>query len=276
MRAGTTNPRKAEGVTEVYSVYRVVVAYLIASLLWKSSFYPAIYHIYTTYHLKHDFFPTFLTNTFVLAAMLLVPVALGLIAMFVRSKSFIIMHAVITAICMFGLCLHQGSYNDVTFLTCFWVSIWCVWYSVKLGSPAKELITKAKVFAILIVSLIFLGAAVGKWTPEYWSGQVLYEIYFVDRDFWVFNWLRANLEPMALREFATYYSRVVVIAESACAFLWLLPPKIGGAIGLIMLVSIALFSNTHLFSVMFCLIGLTIVSLHESRAGVETEKVVTA
>lgn len=199
----------------------------------------------------------------------MVPVVLGLIALMVHEKPLLILQASITLVCMFGMCIHQGSYNDVTFLTCFWVSLWCVWYTLKLGSPTRELIGQSQTFAILILSLIFLGGAVGKWTPGYWSGQVLYEIYFVDRDFWFFNLLRANLQPEALREFATYYSRLVIMAEAACALLWLLPVKLAGGIALTMLAGIALLSNTHLFSVTLCLCGLAIVCLHQPKVKVK-------
>ena len=128
------------------------------------------------------------------------------------------------------------------------------------------MLAKAKTFCILIISLIFLGGAVGKWTPGYWSGEVIYDIYFVERDFWFFNLLRANLDDNALRNFATHYSRMVVLSETACAFLWLLNPKIGSAIALIMFLGITLFSNVLLFSVTLCLIGLAIVGMHEPNS----------
>lgn len=258
-------PRSESQVCEAIVVYRVVTATIIGSLLWKADCYPAVCNIYSTYSLSDSFFPSFLSNTIVLGFMLIAPVVLGTIVMVVHNKPFLILHSVVTLLCMFGMCIHQGSYNDVTFLTCFWVSLWCVWYSVKLGSPPRELIAKSQTFAILIISLIFLGGAVGKWTPGYWSGQVLYEIYFVDRDFWFFNLLRSNLQPEALRDFATCYSRMVILAESTCALLWLLPAKLAGAIALTMLVGIAIFSNIYLFSVMFCLCGLAIVCLHEPK-----------
>lgn len=252
-------------VCEAIVVYRVVTASIIASLLWKAAYYPAVLAIYLTYSLSDSFFPSFLSNTFVLGSMLILPVIVGVIALMVEKKSFLVFQSALTLLCMFGMCIHQGSYNDVTFLTCFWASLWCVWYAVKLGSPPQELIAKSKTFAIMIISLIFLGGAVGKWTPGYWSGQVLYEIYFVEREFWFFNLLRSNFQPEALREFATYYSRMVIVVESACALLWLLPVKLAGGIALATLVGIAIFSNIFLFSVVFCLCGLAIVCLHEPK-----------
>ena len=263
--AHTATGAPVEPVPQVIILYRVVVMFILASLFWKSTFYPSIYHIYTSYQLQDGFFPPILTNTYVLAALMLIPIIIGMLAMLIRNQAYLIFQATVTAAFMFGMCIHQGSYNDVTFLTCFWVSLWCVWYAIKLKTPEKELIPRAKVFGILILSLVFFGGAVGKWTPGYWSGQVLYEIYFVDRDFWFFNLLRAAYDAETLRSIATFYSRMVVIAESSCALLWLLPPKIAGGIGLAMLMGIVLFSNVQLFSVMFCLIGLTLIALHEPK-----------
>ena len=159
MTTGPQQPLKL-GVPPVIVIYRVVVAFLIASLLWKCSYYPAIYSVYTHFRMEDGFFPGPMTNTLLLAALLLIPVAFGMIIMFVRNKFWMIAHAVTTLVCMFGMCIHQGSYNDVTFLTCFWVALWCVWYTVKMGAPEKELIAQARTFAILIVSLIFLGGAI--------------------------------------------------------------------------------------------------------------------
>ena len=56
-----------------------------------------------------------------------------------------------------------------------------------------DLLRRARVLSRLIISVILLGGAPGKWTAEYWSGEVFYDIYFRDRDFWVFNLLRAEL-----------------------------------------------------------------------------------
>ena len=109
----------------------------------------------------------------------------------------------------------------------------------------------------LIISMILLGGAVGKWTAEYWSGEVFWDIYFRDRDFWVFNLLRQQYDPETLREIATWYSRKVIVVETMAGFgLWLLPAKWAASIAMVVLMSIALLSNFYLFSVLLSLVGL--------------------
>ncbi len=255
----------AHTLSTTLKVYRVVIGFLIASLVWKCKYFPLIHQLYTDHQLQTDFFPALMANPNVLAGLYIVPVVLGFLAMFSHNKAILRFQAITIMVCMFGLCLHQGSYNDVTFVTSFWVSVWCVWYTMRIDDAEEILFAKARTFALLIVSLIFLGGAAGKWTPEYWSGNVFYEIYFVDRDYWFFNFLRTKFEGEGLRNVATYYSRMVIITETLCAFVWLLPPKVGSAIALVVLMGIALFSNVHLFSVVFCLLGLMLVGMHESK-----------
>jgi hypothetical protein len=117
----------------------------------------------------------------------------------------------------------------------------------------------------LILSIIFLGGAVGKMTGGYGSGEVLYEIYFSGRDYWLFNFLRNQFDEPTLRNIACYYSWLVAGTELLCAFLWLMPQRLASWIAIAVLLNIALMSNTWLFSVLTCLMGLAVVGLHTPR-----------
>ncbi|MEM9588783.1 MAG: hypothetical protein AAGA03_15985, partial [Planctomycetota bacterium] len=153
--------------------------------------------------------------------------------------------------------------NDMTFITTWWACAWSTWFGSRIGVDSETiLLTKAARLSRVILSVVLFGGAVGKWTPEYWSGEVFYEIYFRDRDFWCFNWLRGNVDPDSLRDIATWYSRKVVIIETLAGIsLWILPARWAAIIGMLIFTSIALFSNFLLFSVLTCLIGLASVGL---------------
>ena len=86
-------------------------------------------------------------------------------------------------------------------------------------------------FSRLIISLILFGAA-GKWTAEYWSGEVLYDIYFVDRDFG-FSITHEKYAADELQEIAKWYSRQVVLVETVSGILWALPARWAAALGVI-------------------------------------------
>jgi hypothetical protein len=159
------------------------------------------------------------------------------------------------------MCVHQGSYNDMTFVTAWWTALWSLWFVHRMEKDDEStLLRKGAFLSRLIISVILLGGGLGKWTGEYWSGEVFYDIYFRDRDYWVFNLLRSWFEPETLRVMSTWYSRQVVVIETlAGVSLWLLPPRWAAAIGVVVLTMIAVLSNTLLFSVLTCLIALAAV-----------------
>ena len=228
--------------------------------------FPILFSVYRAIPLQDDFFPAQMQSAEFLATLYLVPIGFSVSVFFLSHRGWILCQAIVTCLAMFGLCIHQQSYNDVTFVTCWWTSAWCVWYALRLHDPAADLYFKAGRLAVLIFSLIFLGGAIGKLTPGYWSGEVLYQIYFVERDFWAFNLLRSRVDPETLREIATYYSRFICLIELAGAGLWLLPTRLACLIAIGVLLSIAVFSNTYLFSVMCCLFGLGVAGLHQPNS----------
>ncbi len=268
----TGRPRRSAGA------FRFVQIALLAGLLWKVTFFYQATQVYQLWPLRQPFFPDWLRAAETFAAAYLVAV-LSIAATIVlptgrlrQGFSWLSLAAISL------LCLHQGSYNDATFTTAWWTALWSAWLAGRLtwlssrsaattvGAPPAELLderlyAQASRLAAAIVSLILLGGAVGKWTQEYWSGQALYEIYFVDRDYWLFNSLRSSSSAGGLRSIATWYSRAVVVIETACGLaLWLLPPRIAAMIGVVVLTSIALASNLYLFSVLLGPIALASIN----------------
>jgi len=252
---------------EALVVLRVVLASLLVSLLWKIKGFVAAYVIYCEIPLHSDFFPHWLQDSRVVATAYVVSVVACMLAAVTRDAKFLCGQMLIANAALAVLCLHQDSYNDVTFLTCWWTSLWCTWLVSRLPhDTSAQIINKGAFLARLILSVIFLGGAVGKFTGGYWSGQVLYEIYFAERQYWLFSLLRQNFDDETLRQLATGYSRLVILTEACCAFLWLLPSARACSIAVAVLLGIALLSNTLLFSVLSCLMGLALVGLHRSPA----------
>lgn len=243
--------------------HRIVQTGLFLGLVWKWDFFSKSVRVYTTIPLADEFFPVWLQSTWVLAITFLMTVGAIIVNWFSASRPVQIGCSVVTLLGATVLCLHQGSYNDMTFVTTWWVSVFSLWFVWNLAAEDQDaLMRRAALLSRMILSVILLGGAIGKWTSEYWSGAVFYDIYFVDRDFWVFNLLRENFDGQTLREIATWYSRKVIVVETLAGFcLWLLPPRWAAVIGMVLLASIALLSNFLLFSVLTCLIGLAAVGL---------------
>jgi len=238
--------------------FRLVQWATLAALAWKIGAFVQMSKCYFSTPLRQEFFPAALESPTLLVGVYVGAIAtLGIAAMTeVRRRRLIATWCTLVLVSI--LCVHQGSYNDMTFATAWWTLVWSVWLASRMGVDGSDAImARAAFLSRCIISMILLGGAVGKWTSEYWSGQVMYEIYFVDRDFWFFNFLRKSLDAESLRTAATWYSRKVIVVESVCGLgLWLLPARWAAAVAILTLTSIAVFSNFNLFSVLLSLIGL--------------------
>ncbi|WP_145391037.1 hypothetical protein [Stieleria neptunia] len=246
---------------------RVLWAYLIVQLgvfgglAWKYEFFLLADQVYHRLPLSDPFFPAWLQSAEVIRwAYLgsLAAIILGVVGMLPWIRCLC---ALAQVGCLGVMLIHQGSHNDMTFATSLWVSIWVFWFATRMDrDEPSELLRRGAFLARAIASMILLGGAVGKWTAEYWSGEVFYDIYFRERDFWVFNYLRESYDAETLRGIATWYSRKVIVVETLFGFgLWLLPPKWAAATGVAIFFSIAFFSNYLLFSVLLSMIGLSAV-----------------
>lgn len=243
--------------------HRIVQAGIFLTLVWKWAYFRLSAEVYRTIPLDDPFFPDVLRSVATLSAAYLLTLVAVPLSFLTTSMTLRRVCGWITVIGTTLMCLHQGSYNDMTFVTAWWTSLWSLWFVHRDWSQDPETLLRRGAFlSRLLISLILLGGAIGKWTPEYWSGEVFFDIYFRDRDYWVFNLLRARFDTESLREIAMWYSRQVVVIETLGGFgLWLLPPRLAAVAAMVILASIALLSNLLLFSVLSCLIGLAAVGL---------------
>lgn len=251
--------------SENVSIFRVVMAAVLIALVWKFRFFLAVLAINQRYPLKDDFFPTFFQSPLVMQVAWLTTCACAATSLFARQKRGRLVAVMFTLLSLLVLCVHQLAFNDVTFLCCAWSSIWAAWFASRIDEPHATLFPRAAWLAALILSMIFWGGAVGKMTDEYWSGKTLFEIYFRERDFWTYNLARRFIPEDALPAVAMWHSRMVVVAEILCSFLWLMPRKIASAAAIIMLCGIALTNNISLFSVVSSLLGLAVIGLHDPK-----------
>lgn len=259
-----TSENSAQLSPSTIQVYRTVVGFMLLALIWKWPGFLTFFQIYKLIELNDNFFPAWLQHPWMLALTYLTTVGCCIGCFFTRRQRTLQVQSILATLSLCVLCVHQGSYNDVTFYTAAWTSLWTAWFVHRCRIDSSELvIEKGSFLANIILAMILLGGAVGKWTPEYWSGQVLYEIYFVDRDFWIFNLLRSIFDQDALAGIAKWYSRLVISTETLCCIALVgLPRHISASMAFIVFISIAMFSNFYLFSVVFSTIGLATVSIY--------------
>lgn len=241
---------------------RIVVGGIWISLLWKIYYFFVAYVVYRQLPMVDDFFPLWLRNANVFFAVYLAAMLCCALVFLTRDVRKLIWIKLALTTGLIVLCIHQQSYNDITFLTCTWSSIWSFWLTSRINHESPlELQEKGVLFAHLIISLIFLGGAVGKMTPGYWNGDVFFEIYFKGRDFYVYEFLRNQFDEVQLRNVSKWHSRSVIVVESLCSMLWLLPRRLASVLAIVTLFGIALTNNLLLFSVVSCLIGLACIGL---------------
>ncbi|MEM8667677.1 MAG: hypothetical protein AAGG48_09195 [Planctomycetota bacterium] len=248
--------------------HRIVQTGLLLTLVWKWTFFVASNQVYHNIPLRDSFFPVWLQSAWTAQLIYLAAVTAVGVSLVTKRNGVRRVCAAAALMCTTILCIHQASYNDMTFVTAWWTCLWTLWFVFHIDDvDQSRVLRRASFLSRSIISVILLGGASGKWTAEYWSGEVFYDIYFVDRDYWVFNLLRENFETEQLRSISMWYSRKVVLVETIAGLgLWALPPRIAAATAIVLLASIALLSNFLLFSVLFALIGLAAVGLFVPRS----------
>lgn len=247
--------------------FRIVQLGTLLALLCKLPFFIDGAKAYLALPIYQPFFPSPLRLAgVVIAAYLVVCVSL-VFNLLCRSDRVRAISAWVPLAGLTILFIHQGSYNDMTFTTAWWTALWSAWFAGRIDANDHQLMVRGARLSRTILSVILLGGAVGKWTAEYWSGQVLYEIYFVDRDFWIYNLLRDHFTPATVRDIATWYSRHVILVETVVGLtLWAMPPRFAAVIGVTVYGSIAIFSNYYLLSVLLSLMALALVGLFVPRS----------
>lgn len=209
--------------------------------------------------IDYDFFPAALRHPGAVLAVYLAP-ALGLIA-FLRPST-----ALARATCPFlaGLalfaCIHLETCNDATFVTSFWSALWLAWLAWNGGRSDAQFALQARALAQSVVGLMFLGAAVGKLTPEYQSGEAFFGLYFRDNESFPYSWMKQNIAAPEVRSLATWFSRFAISAELVLAASPLLSARFVLAGASVTMLAMMLAWTFHLASVLSCLFGLALAA----------------
>ncbi len=237
-------------------VWRLV--FLFALSAWFLKFIPLVY-VYN-YHLglpfsQHPLLSGWMLSPQVSIVTYMTPL-LGIISIIYARQCWAIFSAFVLMLCSLIMLWNIHSYNDATFVVEFWVSAWLLWWAWNLNRTYEVDARWAVRLGLGIVAFIFLGGAVGKWTEEYWSGEVVYQLYFLKKDLIVYAWIRENLETETVHWLACWFSRVLVITETLWATVFLWPVRVA-CIGTILLCAMMVAGSTWmLYSVTGPLIGL--------------------
>ena len=205
----------------------------------------------------HEFFPAVFRSALVAQAAYVLPV-LALPVFFSRRQAWFCVAAVVMAVSSALLLMHQDSASDATFETSFWVGAWLVWFSFSMRRRDQEFLTHARSLALCVVAIQFCGAFVGKCTPEYWSGQVLADMFMEQKQGLFASWIGSHFDQATIRISFQWISKFLIVGEGVFALAPLLPYRLVCCVGIPFMLSFALFRSWMIYSVLMCLIGLLI------------------
>jgi hypothetical protein len=162
--------------------------------------------------------------------------------------------------------LHINTYNDVGFITSFWVGLWLVWFAFNMDTKKNNFELHAIQLALSIVTLIFLGGAIGKCSREWWDGDVLLAIMQANFIHWPFNWLKQSLSTEDMLLLSKSLSRALIFTEALIATCLLWPKNKALLYTPILILGIVAFRTWIILSVLSCLVSMLWACLKLSPA----------
>ncbi len=246
----------AAGRSRVVSVVQgVMLFWLVGWYIKAYFFFPYFLEVTFRVPVHHRLFPSFFEDPLVSAVGFLLPL-LCLPAVLRPGRRRLTGSCLLMAVCSLVLMLHINTYNDATFVTSFWVAAWLLFLSWRYDDRPRETAAQGRLIARWLVGLIFMAGFVGKWTPEYLSGEALYRIFWPDNTVWPHSWLLANYSMPQLATFSYYLSRMVIATELFLAAVPLYSsPHIYWVVPVILL-CFMLTNTWAILSVLLCLIGM--------------------
>ena len=206
---------------------------------------------------EHSLIPDWLCRPDVGALAYLLP-GMSVLALWSRRLLWLQMAGVLHALGSLIMLWHVQSYNDATHVTGFWTGLWLWWWAGQVNKRDGASLWHGISLAMGVLSLCWLGGAVGKLTAEYWEGEPFYYLYFMDKPQFPFSYWREHLSTEQLHTMARWFSRAVVVSECVLATSFFWPARLAAVAGLLALTGMVIISQLQLFSVLGPLMGLSI------------------
>ncbi len=219
------------GAPPVTGAYLALAASICAVRILLVRQYGLIIAVAAAVPLRDHFFPSLLRQPALLAAAFLAPLATEIPVLLRPTAGRMKRHAAGVTLSAAVLLVHQASYFFATWIVVFWAGLflaWLAWSGVPDPESARR---KGPFLAQLLVAFWFLGGAAGKWTAGYWAGEPFHDLFFAHHPYAVYAVLRAHLDADTLRLVATWFSRAVVVVETAMAAVFLLPARLASSLG---------------------------------------------
>jgi len=243
--------------TRGYAPYRAALACVLLAWLWNSCSLLRWYvAMRGSARVVDHYFPSAFAEPRYLLWAYGGPIVLGAVAFIAPARRIRILHAIALVCGSAWILLQQATHATQFANTSLWLGLWLLWYGQRHDLQEAAHRRKAAVLAQLIIGVIFLGAAVGKWTNGYWSGAVFYDLLFAHEPYPQYVWISDHFEPAQVKEISTWYSRAVVIGESVMACIALAPPRIALPTTVVMVLGMWLGATPRIFDAIGPVLGL--------------------
>ena len=254
-------------------IFRVVLGFWLFGWFVNAEGFLTNFFDALNFPIDYETFPAALRHPGAALAVYLAPI-FGIAALLRPAQQLAKITSPILAILALFACLHLETCNDATFLTSFWAALWLVWLSWNGHRGGADFTLQARALAQSILGLMFLGAAVGKLTPEYRSGEAFYGLYFRDNESFPYAWMKRTLPAPEVREIATWFSRFAISAELVLAASPLFSARFVLAGASLTMLGMMLAWTFHLWSVLSCLFGLAVAAsmLEQGEAAIPAIK----
>ena len=214
---------------------------------------------------KNDFFPALLTNNAVSAFFYILPLPC-VVVLLSRLTKYMRVAIGIMLLSSAVMNLHLNTYNDATFVVSFWVALWMWWLAGAMrkiiGAP---LASRARLLAQWIVAMTFLGGMVGKLTPEYTSGEVVYHIFYVQTKVSFLTFLIEGVPLLTEEQIFGLISKFMIGGEFLLAINFLFPFMVAFYLSAFLIPMLMFFSTWRILSVIGPLLGLLMGSHYIKR-----------
>jgi hypothetical protein len=243
--------------SQVPKAFRAVAGALLAVRVMVAIRYVRIAALQLIAPVQDHFFPAVLRHPALLLAAFFGPAITEVIALDRPTVGIMKRAAAIEAVGAAVLLLHQASYFYATWVIVFWTGLFMVWMAWSASADEEHARAVGPFLAQLLIAFFFLGGAAGKWTAGYWSGDVLYGLFFADQQQLVYSQLRAWFSDATVHEIAKWFSRSAVVVETSMTLVLLLPARLASTVSIAAALGLWLTSS-DLFEVCWPLIGVAL------------------
>lgn len=244
--------------------------FLVATVLWLIGWYWSIEAIFARHvvaaNLSVDapLFPGIFSSPHAGVGALVLPavaVPMLLACRFNPTRPRVIVIAGLFVASSFFCLLHSSTFSSARFLSMSLMAMWIGWVAAHYGRSGPTFGRETRWLAKGMIALLFFGAAVGKWTSGYWSGEILYNRSFAWSEHLFFPWIRSLTTDEQLMTVAVAHSRFVIIAETLFVFTVLLRFRTFVACVVVMATGVCLLSGPGVPAVMIPLVGVALGGL---------------